>query len=100
MHFLIFILLLPLVLCAQSDELFPEDADLTLNTHVNVISGHLNLHFQDALIHGAVPLSLTRTYSSAGALEKHSELIRLQDGTANWILQAGWSMLSHLNLLM
>jgi len=58
------------LLCAEWDALFSDEEDLCLFEHVNVISGHLNFCVEDAQIRSPAPLSIMRTYTSAGALER------------------------------
>jgi hypothetical protein len=97
---LLLFLFLSLFLKAKSDTLFPDEEDLTLCHHVNVISGNLNLCFQDAIVEGASPLSINRTYSSAGALERlDGNDFQLKAAYGNWFLQGGWSLLPHMHLL-
>ena len=98
--YLLLFLFLSLFLKAKSDTLFPDEEDLTLCHHVNVISGNLNLCFQDAIVEGASPLSINRTYSSAGALERlDGNDFQLKAAYGNWYLQGGWSLLPHMHLL-
>lgn len=94
--------LLPIFVHADWDQLFCDDEDPSLFHHVNVISGHLSLCMQDAVVQGAIPFPLTRTYSSSGALERLARpldltLKRLRGG---WMIQGGWNFLPHANLLI
>src|SRR5437899_2365882 len=74
MRYFLFLLLLPsLLLRASADIFFSEEEDPSLCNHVNIISGHLNLSFQDALIPSASPFTLSRAYSSSGALERNKD---------------------------
>lgn len=96
------LLLYPLVVFADLDEIFPEGEDPAIFHHVNVITGNLNLSFQDALVLGAKPIPIIRTYSSSGALERlprNSDLI-LQALRGGWIVQGGWSLFPHENMLV
>lgn len=68
--------------------------------HVNVITGNLNLSFQDSIARGAVSIPLIRTYSSAGALESEREQIHTKIVRGGWIPQGGWNVLSHVNLIL
>jgi hypothetical protein len=96
------LLLIPCLLKAASEQLSPEDEDPSFFHHVNVISGHLNLYFEDAVINGTVPISLFRTYSSSGALERTPEKsdLFLKGIRGGWLIQGGWNYLPHANLLV
>ncbi len=99
-NFLFFILFFPLFLQASSD-LF-EDENPSLFHHVNVITGDLNLHMEDAEVVGAKPLSILRSYSSSGSLERtsdHSDL-KLKNLRGGFLIQGGWSFFPHANLLI
>ena len=85
------LLLLPALLKAQIDMLFSEGEDLKLNHHVNVISGNLNLQFEDAIIQGATPFPLIRTYTSGTANQLFLK---------NSLIQDGWIFLPHVNLIL
>lgn len=50
---LFFLLLLPLLAFTDSNQSFSENEDPTIFHHVNVITGNLNISFQDALVQGA-----------------------------------------------
>ena len=96
---LLFFLLLTSSLRADWDQLFADEEDPSLFHHVNVISGNLNLHLQDAVLECAKPFPIFRTYSSSGALEsaRLNELLnRLRDGFA---IQGGWNFFPHTHLL-
>jgi hypothetical protein len=67
-QFLILFLIFTSFLRADWDQLFSQEEDPSLFHHVSVITGNLNLSFQDTVIQGAKPLPVMRTYSSAGAL--------------------------------
>ena len=99
---LFFLLLAPLLAFADSNQSFSENEDPTIFHHVNVITGNLNIPFQDAVIQGAQPISIPRTYSSAGALERTSKNfdLKLRDIRRGWFVQGGWSLLPHTNLLI
>ena len=101
-RFFFLALLLPIWGRADWDQLFSENEDPTLFQHVNVITGNLNLSFEDAVAEGALPLALTRSYSSSGALERSPQLsdLYLQALRGGWIVQSGWSLLAHTNLLL
>ncbi len=81
--------------------LFEED-DPSHYYHVNVVSGHLELTFQDVIVKAPHPFSVTRSYSSSGALErspKDSDLFLKEVRESEWMLQGGWGLLSHTNML-
>lgn len=69
--------------------------------HVNVITGDLNLVVEEARVEGAVPLTIQRTYTSAGALErdKHDHDLYLKDLHHGFLIQGGWSLFSHAYML-
>lgn len=50
------LLLVPLLTFADVDPSLFENEDPTVFHHVNVITGNLNVSFQDALIQGAQPM--------------------------------------------
>ncbi len=105
MHFLkrLFLLFFLLTsLRARADELFPSDEDLTLFHHVNVLSGHLSLCFQDGVVHGAKSLPLFRSYTSAGAFERSREswdFSRSNDKIGDVLLPGGWGFFPHTTLI-
>lgn len=99
---LFFLLLVPFLVFANSNQTFSENEDPTIFHHVNVITGNLNISFEDALIQGAQPIPIPRTYSSAGALErapKNFDLI-LKAIRGGWVVQGGWNLLPHTNLFI
>ena len=103
MHLLILLCaLLISPLCAEWDALFSEEEDLRLFEHVDVITGHFNFCAEDAEIHGAKPLHLMRSYTSAGALERNRDdtdkLLKRKRG--GFLIQGGWSFFPHANLLI
>jgi hypothetical protein len=99
---LFFLLLVPFLVFADSNQSFSENEDPTIFHHVNVITGNLNISFQDAVIQGAQPIPIPRTYSSSGALERTSKnfdlILRAIRG--GWLVQGGWNLLPHTNLLI
>lgn len=98
----LFLLLLPILAFAEWDQFFSENEDPTVFHHVNVITGNLNLSFQDALIHGVELIPILRTYSSSGALERSPERADhlLRGFRGGWMVQGGWNLLPHANLLI
>jgi len=75
-------------LCAS----FFEEEDPMHVYHVHVITGHLDLNFLDAQLNCPIPFTLSRSYSSAGALERSPEDIDLKLKSlvnSNWKLQGG-----------
>jgi len=96
-------LLFPLLVRADWDQLFPEeDGDPSLFHHVNVITGNLNLSFEDTIVQGAISIPLTRTYTSSGALERSPKNIDLEMKKLcdDWLIQGGWNFFPHINLLI
>ena len=98
----LFLIVFPFVLFSGSENIFSENEDPSLFHHVNVISGHLNLHFEDVTSNGTLPISLFRSYSSSGALEKstsNDDLIyeHLRKG---WQIKNGWDFLPHIALVI
>ncbi|MGE0670257.1 MAG: hypothetical protein AB7O89_04920, partial [Parachlamydiales bacterium] len=94
---IVFLILIPLILRAEWDS---DDEDLSLYHHVNVISGNLNLSFQDGVIKGAKNFPINRSYTSAGAFER-SECkykLDLRKIRGDSVMQGGWSWFPHLNL--
>ncbi len=88
-YLIVFLISLQFAVWANVTTCF-EDEDPALFHHVNVITGHLNLCFQDAVIEGGMPLSITRTYSSGGALQNSL----LSDPT----FDKGWTIFPHIRL--
>jgi len=102
MRFFLLFLVLPFFAYAEWDQLFSQGEDPSLFHHVNVITGNLNLSIQDTVVQGAKPLSLFRTYTSSGALERTPEQfdLALKDLRGGWLIQGGWSVFPHANLLI
>jgi hypothetical protein len=101
-RFFFFLLLVPFYLCAQWDSLFPSDEDPALFHHVHVISGQLNLSVEDTVLQGAYPFSLTRSYSSNGALQSREihKNLRSQDLKRDLLTQGAWQILPHTKVLV
>jgi YD repeat-containing protein len=97
--FSLFLLLTPL-LQADWDQLFSDSEDPALFHHVNVMTGNLNLSFQDALVQGAKPLPINRTYTSAGALDSPDRQAIINKVHDSWMIQGGWNFLPHIDLLI
>lgn len=98
---LIIFLYFPIILRADWDQFFSDKEDPTLFHHVNVITGNLNLSFNDTMKSEGINIPLFRTYSSAGALErsdKNLDLI-LKAYRKGWSLQGGWSFMPHISLI-
>jgi RHS repeat-associated protein len=70
--------------------------------HVNVITGEVNLAFQDTVVESAFPLLIHRGYTSAGALEKDADNIDLllKNLRKGFVIQGGWSFFPHTHLLV
>lgn len=99
MKCLVFFLCVQVALLAT----FFEEDDPSHYYHVNVVSGHLELTFQDAVVKAPHPFSITRSYSSSGALERsprNSDLFLKRIRESEWMFQGGWSLLSHTNMLV
>ncbi len=95
------IFVFPALLFGAWDELFRGDGDPALAHHVNVISGNLQLFFEDQVIQGAVPIHITRTYSSAGHNEvPQRKKIDLRSLQTIWQPEGGWSFFPHLQMLV
>lgn len=95
-------LLIPLLALSDSNRPFFENEDPAIFHHVNVITGNLNISFEDVLVEGAQSIPIFRTYSSSGALERSSnnfDLI-LEGIREGWLIQGGWNLLPHANLLL
>lgn len=101
-YFLVVFLFLSTYLRAEWEQLFSVDEDPTLFHHVNVITGNLNLAFEDGVVSGAKSLPIIRTYSSAGALErtKSDFDIKLKELNHGWLIQGGWNYFPYTNLLI
>lgn len=100
-HFLFFVFVFPALLFSAWDELFLGDADPALVNHVNVISGNLQLFFEDQVIQGAVPIHITRTYSSASHNEvTQRKKIDLKSLETIWQPEGGWSFFPHIQMLV
>lgn len=97
MYRILLLLLFPFFVRAELDPSLFSDEEPSLFYHVNVITGHLNLSLQDAVVQGAKQLPILRTYSSGGALESSlTPFSALQKG---WVVEGGWSLFPHANLL-
>lgn len=90
------------LLLALSDEFILNDENPCLFHHVNVITGHLNCHFLDIRVEGEVPITIARGYSSSGGLEKDKNDfdLRLKELRGGFLIQGGWNLFSHTNLLL
>lgn len=63
------ILFFPFLAVARHTNPFSQE-DLSIFQHVNVITGNLNISSEDDPLLGAYPITIHRTYTSAGALER------------------------------
>ncbi|NGX47348.1 MAG: tRNA3(Ser)-specific nuclease WapA [Chlamydiae bacterium] len=82
---------------------FFEEEDPMHYYHVNVITGHLNLNFQDAELKSPISFTIGRNYSSTGALERTPDDLDLKlknKRNSEWMFQGGWSFLPYTNLLV
>ncbi|MCB1081980.1 MAG: hypothetical protein KDK63_02425 [Chlamydiia bacterium] len=94
LRLLALILCFPLLAAARYEDPFSQE-DLSIFQHVNVITGNLNISLQDGPFLGAYPMTIPRTYTSAGALERgyyntHHLLIKILKG--GWYFQGGWTL--------
>ncbi|NGX37927.1 MAG: putative deoxyribonuclease RhsC, partial [Chlamydiae bacterium] len=98
-HAIIFLIYFHTALLAS----FFEEEDPMHYHHANVITGHLDLNFHDLELKSPIPFSITRNYTSAGALERTYDDtdIHLKNlCRSEWMFQGGWSFLSHTHLLV
>lgn len=96
-----FFLVLPLSIFCNWEELFSDNSDPSIVNHVHVITGNLQIFSQDATVSGAVPIHLTRSYSSGYAnlrASKKEDFSKKHD--LSWTMQGGWNFLPHLQMLI
>ena len=94
--------LIPQLLFSADSRSSLEEENPSVFHHVNVITGDLQLSFEDANISSPHPCSIRRAYTSNGALEKDkrgSDLL-LKDIQKGFRIQGGWSLFSHASLLI
>ncbi len=79
---------------------FFEDADPALFHHINVVTGDLNLNFEDISIGGVITYTVPRTYVSRGFSPYYDEVSeRKKEITESpWIFRSGWTLLAHGHL--
>jgi len=79
---------------------FFEDADPALFHHVNVVTGNLNLTYEDVSIGGVVPYTVPRTYRSSGFSVYFDEVTERKKALTKspWIFGGGWTLLAHGHL--
>jgi RHS repeat-associated protein len=92
--------LFPTLLFAQSDSLFLGGSDPLIVEDVNVITGHLNLHFEDERVLGPVSISINRTYCSGGADVCEEMANELRKASRTLFFESGWSLEPHLQMLV
>ena len=99
MRLLLLIFFIPLLVFGNG---LAEDDDPTIFNNVNVITGNLNVTFHDESVNSAVPIHLTRFYSSSGYLEKDKNNYDLLLNAIHkgWNVSGGWSFLPHKSLLV
>ena len=99
MHLVIYTLLL-FFLCSFKE--VDDEENPALFHHVNVITGEVNLAFQDTIVESAFPLMIQRGYTSAGAFEKDESNLDLflKNLRKGFIIQGGWSFFPHTHLLV
>lgn len=93
----LFLSCLPLLLFGS----FSDEDDPLHYCHVNVITGHLDLQFDDLQLKSPIPFRLTRNYTSTGALERTADDFDLklkEFRNSPWMLQGGWSLLPHAHM--
>ncbi len=92
-------ILLPYLLFGDLDSFFADNQDPSTVHHVNVITGHIHFAFQDIVAEGAVPISLTRAYSSSSALQPiTADPFSL--GSLGHSLSSDWAILPHAHLMV
>ncbi len=92
---------LPQLLLGDWDGLFKESSDPAWVHNVNVVTGTLQLAFEDHRVEGVVPIHLVRTYSSSGADERsYRKDSDLKNIDLIWQLEGGWELFPHLQLLV
>jgi hypothetical protein len=92
---------LPQLLFGDWDGLFKESSDPAWVHNVNVVTGTLQLAFEDHRVEGVVPIHLVRTYSSSGATERsYRKDSDLKNIDLIWQLDNGWELFPHLQLLV
>ncbi len=96
MRFFYIFLISPSLIFCNWEELFNDDSDPSIVSHVNVITGNLQIFSEDSVVSGAIPIHLTRSYSSIGASE--SPIRKKYD--LLWKMEGGWSFLPHLQMLV
>lgn len=89
--FLLF--LIPQLLQGGNEDFFSNDENPTLFHHVNVITGHLNISFQDGTVEGAQQLPLMRGYASSGALTPAPKKV-------SRALEGGWNLFPQIQLYL
>lgn len=72
-------------------DFFSSSDDPIINNHVNVITGRLQLSFQDHVVQGASPLPLRRTYTNHG---------QTKTSHSRWNFTEGWCFFSHTHLYL
>ncbi len=97
---IIFLFYFPLILQADWDQLFSDGEDPSLFHHVHVITGNLNVSFNDTMKSSGMNIPLFRTYSSSGALERKSTGLDLllKVYRRGWGFEGGWSLMPHISL--
>ncbi|HSW87022.1 MAG TPA: RHS repeat-associated core domain-containing protein [Rhabdochlamydiaceae bacterium] len=102
-HYFLLFVILPIYLLADWEQFSSNDKDPSVYNHVDVISGNLNLAFQDGISKGGISLPIIRAYTSSGALERDKESnfdLYLKSLRGDWIVQGGWNFFSHADLLI
>lgn len=96
-YFYIF-LILPLSIFCSFEELFDETTDPCVVNHVHVISGNLQIFSEDATVSGAVPIFLTRSYTTSRSYFTSDSVTKKTDLV--WRMKGGWDFLPHLQILV
>ena len=84
-------LILPSLILSEWNDPFKENSDPAIAHHVNVITGKLQLAFQDHIVKGAIPIPLVRTYTNFGMTVK---------APADWQLMGGWNFFPQIHLYL
>ncbi len=94
------IFLFPFIPALLKGNAFFEDADPALFHHVNVVTGDVNLTYEDVSVGGVVPYTVPRTYKSSGFSPYHDEITtrKKELSESPWIFRGGWSLLAHGHL--
>jgi hypothetical protein len=82
-------------LLAEWDSLFLGGRDPAVVENVHVITGHLNLQFEDEKVVGPISLPITRTYCSNGTEVLEEMERKLKKLSKTLFFECGWSIQPH-----